>query len=123
VEDVFPGYSWAKLRDWGASDPKLIGACAGIAAFKLGRALGFSNDEEEMRWAELFFKVEFFRRQHRKELLRGKGAAPKEAVRGAAAPRGAAHGGGGSGGAAKPPPRRQYEMQLPQGEQPVVGLP
>ncbi len=80
VGDVFPGYSWAKLRHWGASDPELIGACADIAAFKLGRALGFSDNEEEMRWAEQFFMVEFLRRQYRNELLRGKAAAPKEAV-------------------------------------------
>ncbi len=100
VGGVFPGYSWAKLRDWGASDPELIRARADIAAFKLGRALGFSYDEEEMRWAEQFFMVEFLRRQHRNELLREKTAAPGKAACGKAAPGKAAQGKAAPGGAA-----------------------
>ncbi len=63
VEDIFPGWSRAKLRDWGASDPKLIGVRADLAALQLGKALGFSNDGEEMRQAELLFMVMFLKKQ------------------------------------------------------------
>ncbi len=100
LEDIFPGCSGAKLRDWGASDPKLIPVRADLAALQLGKALGFSNDLEEMRQAELFFMVMFFKKQRRNKLLRGKAAAPKGAVRHAAAPGGAARGKAASGEAA-----------------------
>jgi hypothetical protein len=92
VEDIFPGWTRTKLEDWGASDPELIGVCADIAAFKLGKALGFSNDEEEMRQAEQFFRVVFLGKQHKTERLRGKRLLL----------------------------RRQCEMQLPQERQPVM---
>jgi hypothetical protein len=108
VEDIFPGWSRTKLEDWGSSDPRFIEM---NAAFELGEALGFGNDEEEMRQAEQFFIEMFLEKQRRTELLRGKaaapkrgaadgGAAPRKAVRDAAAPGGAAHGGVDSGGAA-----------------------
>ncbi len=112
VEDIFPGWSRTKLEDWGSSDPRLIEMNAALAAFELGKALGFGNDEEVMRRAEQYFMEMFLEKQRRTELLQGRaaalkrgaaedGAAPKEAVRGAAAPRGAAHGGGDSGGTAE----------------------
>jgi hypothetical protein len=102
VEDIFPGWSRTKLEDWGSSNLRLIGLNAALVASELGEALGFGNDEEEMRRAEQFFMEMFLEKQRRTELLQGKaatpkrgaadgGAAPKEAVRGAAAPEGAAH--------------------------------
>ncbi len=48
VEDIFPGWSRTKLEDWGSSDPRFIEMNAALAAFELGEALGFGNDEEEM---------------------------------------------------------------------------
>jgi hypothetical protein len=101
VEDIFPGWTRAKLEDWGASDPKFIEMSAALTAFELGNALGFSNNEEEMRRAEQFFMEMFLKKQHRNELLRGEAAAPKKAVRGAAAPGGAARDGAASGKAAR----------------------
>jgi hypothetical protein len=53
---------------------------ADLAAFELGKALGFSNNEGEMRRTEQFFIEMFLKKQRRTELLRGKAAAPKEAV-------------------------------------------
>ncbi len=55
VEDIFPGWSRTKLEDWGSSDPRFIEMNAALAAFELSEALGFGNDEEEMRRAEQFF--------------------------------------------------------------------
>jgi hypothetical protein len=78
--DIFPGWSWTKLEDWGSSDPRFIEMNAALAAFELGKALGFGNDKEEMRRAEQLFMEMFLEKQHRTELLRGKAAAPKEAV-------------------------------------------
>ncbi len=46
VEDIFPGWTLAKLRDWGASDFELIPMRSDLAALQLGRTLGFSNDLE-----------------------------------------------------------------------------
>ncbi len=109
-EDIFPGWSRTKLEDWVSSDPRFIGLNAALVAFELGEALGFGNDEEEMRRAEQFFMEMFLEKRCRTELLqegaaapRGAahgGAAPRKAARGAAAPGGAAHGGVDSGGAA-----------------------
>ncbi len=59
VEDIFPGWSWKKLEDWGSSDPRFIKMNAALVAFELGEALGFGNDKEEMRWAEQFFMEMF----------------------------------------------------------------
>ncbi len=42
---------------------------ADLAAFELGKALGFSNNEEEMRQAEQFFMEMFLKKQRRTELL------------------------------------------------------
>ncbi len=89
VEDIFPVWSRTKLEEWGSSDPRFIEMNADLAAFELGKALGFSNNEEEMRRAEQFFMEMFLKKQRRTELLRGKAASPKEAVRDAAAPGGA----------------------------------
>ncbi len=55
VEDIFPGWSRTKLEEWGSFDHKFIAMNAALAAFELGKALGFSNDEKEMRRAEQFF--------------------------------------------------------------------
>jgi hypothetical protein len=98
VEDIFPGLSRTKLEEWGSSDPKFIEMNAALAAFELGKALGFGNDEEEMRQAEQFFMEMFLKKQRRTELLRGKAAAPKRgAADGGAAPRRAAGGGAAPG--------------------------
>ncbi len=55
------------LKDWGASDYELIPRRADLAALQLGRALGFSDDSEEVRQAEMLFAVMFLRRRHRNE--------------------------------------------------------
>ncbi len=69
VENIFLGWSRTKLEDWGASDPKFIEVSADLAAFELSKALGFSNNEEEMSRAEQFFMEMFLKKQRRTELL------------------------------------------------------
>ena len=69
AEDIFSGWTWAMLRDWGASDYELIYRRADLAALQLGRALGFGDDSEEVRQAEMLFAAVFLRRRHRNELL------------------------------------------------------
>ncbi len=114
VEDIFPGWSQTKLEDWGPSNPRLIRMNAAILAFDLCEALGFGDNEEEVRRAEQYFMEMFLEKQRRTELLQGRAAAPKrgaadggvapgeavqgaaapgKAAQGAAAPEGAAHGG------------------------------
>ncbi len=73
----FPGLSRTKLEDWGSSDPRFIEMNAALAAFELGKALGFGNDEEEMRQEEQYFMEMFLEKQRRTELLQGRAAALK----------------------------------------------
>jgi hypothetical protein len=49
VEDIFPGWSRTKLEDWVSSNPRFIKLNAAILAFDLGEALGFGDNEEEVR--------------------------------------------------------------------------
>ncbi len=65
VVDIFPGWSRTKLEEWGSSDPRFIEMNADLATFELGKALGFSNNEEEMRRAEQSFMEMFLKKQRR----------------------------------------------------------
>ncbi len=93
-------------------------------AFELVEALGFGNDEEEMRRAEQFFMEMFLEKQRRTELLQGEAAAPKSSPW-----QGCSNGSGTRGSSSKKSsPRRPRhgapgeEVQLLQGEQPMAEL-
>jgi hypothetical protein len=147
LEDIFPGWSRTKLEDWGSSDPWFFKLSAALLAFELGEALGFGDDEEEMRWAEQYFIEMFLEKQLKTELLQGEAAAPKRSSpwrgcskgsgtrgssskksrpgrRGAAAPRGATHAEltQGEQQRTKLPPEEQHRRKLLQRKQHEVQL-